>query len=193
MVGEASGAVEALARVPAAAPDVVVLDLRMPDGSGVDVCRELLAGDDPPSVLMLTSFSDEEEVIAAVMAGASGYLLKDTAGNELLETVRQVASGRSVLDPEVTARVLERMRTGTLVDPTIDRLRETERRILRLLSEGLTNRQLASRTGLSEKTVKNYVSDILAKLDLSSRTQAAVFAVEHADELRERTDGARRG
>lgn len=179
VVGEASTVAEAKAIAARLEPDVALLDLRLPDGSGVDVCRHLREVAPDVAVVMLTSFDDEEEVVSAIMAGASGYLLKDVNADELLRSVRAVAAGHSILDPSVTARVLDRMRRGPVGDPELERLTDSERKVLALVAEGLTNRQIATRTHLSEKTVKNYVSDVLAKLNLTSRTQAAVFAVEH--------------
>lgn len=179
IVGEAGLARDGENQIPALRPDVAILDLRLPDGSGVDVCRTVRSLDPAIAVLMLTTFDDEDDVVASVLAGAAGYLLKDVAADDLISSIRRVAAGQSTLDPHVTTRVLERMRQGPSADSQLDRLTEGERRVLDLVAEGLTNRQIASRTGLSEKTVKNYVSDILAKLGLTSRTQAAVLAVEN--------------
>ncbi len=179
VVGESGTVRDGESQIPALRPDVAVLDLRLPDGSGVDVCRAVRSVDPSIAVLMLTTFDDEDDVVASVLAGAAGYLLKDVSADDLVSSIRRVAAGQSTLDPQVTTRVLERMREGPAAGTQLDRLTEGERRVLDLLAEGLTNRQIASRTGLSEKTVKNYVSDILAKLGLSSRTQAAVLAVEH--------------
>lgn len=179
VVGEAGTAREAVAQIPALHPDVAVLDVRLSDGSGIEVCREVRSVDPAVAVLMLTTYDDDTDVLAAIMAGAAGYVLKDVGADELVDAVRRVAAGQSILDPAVTARVLRRVRQGPDVDPLLGRLTNSERTILGLLAEGLTNRQIAARTHLSEKTVKNYVSDILAKLGLTSRTQAAVFAVEH--------------
>ncbi len=179
IVGEAGLARDGERQIPALRPDVAILDLRLPDGSGIDVCRAVRSVDPSIAVLMLTTFDREEDVVAAVLAGAAGYLLKDVSAGDLVAALRRVADGQSTLDPQVTTRVLERVRQGPRVDPRLDRLTEGERRVLGLVAQGLTNRQIASRTGLSEKTVKNYVSDILAKLGLASRTQAAVLAVEH--------------
>lgn len=179
VVGEAALAGDAEAQIPALRPDVAILDLRLPDGSGVDVCRAVRSRDPSISVLMLTTFDDEDDVVGSVLAGAAGYLLKDVSAEDLIAAIRRIAAGQSTLDPHVTTRVLERMRQGPAAGTQLSRLTEGERRVLDLVAQGLTNRQIASRTGLSEKTVKNYVSDILAKLGLSSRTQAAVLAVEH--------------
>jgi DNA-binding NarL/FixJ family response regulator len=173
---EAGTAEEALARIPPTAPDVAVLDVRLPDGDGVEVCREVRSRHPEIKCLMLTSYSDDEALFEAIMAGASGYLLKQIRGNDLVDAVRRVASGQSLLDPSVTASVLERLRAGPETDERLQRLTEQERRILDLIAEGLTNRQIAERVHLAEKTVKNYVSNLLAKLGMERRTQAAVFA-----------------
>ncbi|MET9958060.1 response regulator transcription factor [Streptomyces sp. NPDC006326] len=177
IVGEAGTATEALARIPAARPDVAVLDVRLPDGSGVEVCREVRSQDDSVKCLMLTSFSDDEALFDAIMAGASGYVLKAIRGNELLGAVRDVAAGRSLLDPVATARVLERLRDGSggRGDDRLSHLTEQERRILDLIGEGLTNRVIGERLHLAEKTIKNYVSSLLSKLGMERRSQAAAY------------------
>lgn len=176
VVGEAATAAEALARVPAARPDVAVLDVRLPDGSGVEVCREIRSRDESVRCLILTSFDDEEALFDAIMAGASGYVLKDIRGDELLTAVRDVAAGRSLLDPAATARVLERLRDGgARTDDRLAHLTEQERRILDLIGEGLTNRAIGERLHLAEKTIKNYVSGLLAKLGMQRRSQAAAY------------------
>ncbi|MPY30641.1 response regulator transcription factor [Streptomyces adustus] len=177
VVGEAGTAAEALARIPATRPDVAVLDVRLPDGSGVEVCREVRSGDDSVGCLMLTSFADDEALLDAIMAGASGYVLKAIRGNELLTAVREVAAGRSLIDPQAAARVRERLREGgqAEADDRLARLTEQERRILDLIGEGLTNRQIGERLHLAEKTIKNYVSGLLAKLEMQRRSQAAAF------------------
>ncbi len=177
VVGEASTAAEALARVPAVRPQVAVLDVRLPDGDGVTVCRELRSQLPELACLMLTSFSDDEALLGAVMAGAAGYVLKDIRGGDLVGAVRTVAAGGSLLDARSTAHVLARLREKPAADP-LDVLTEQERRILDLIGEGLTNRQIGERMFLAEKTVKNYVSSLLAKLGLQRRTQAAVLATE---------------
>ena len=182
VVGEASTAEEALGRIPATAPDVAVLDVRLPDGDGVEVCREVRSKHPEIRCVMLTSFADDEAVYASIMAGASGYLLKQVRGTDLIDGVRRVAAGESLLDPAVTARVLERLRRGP--DDELADLTEQERRILELISEGLTNRQIGERLFLAEKTVKNYVSNLLAKLGMSRRTEAAVYAARLADRRR---------
>ena len=175
VVGEAGTAAEALHRIPAARPDVAVLDVRLPDGSGVEVCRDVR--DSLPGVrcLMLTSYADDEALFDAIMAGASGYVLKEIRGNDLVDAIRQVAAGRSLLDPAATQRVLERLRKGQEHDEKLDSLTEQERRILDLIGEGLTNRQIGERLHLAEKTVKNYVSSLLAKMGMERRTQAAAY------------------
>ena len=175
VVGEAGTAADALHRIPATRPDVAVLDVRLPDGSGVEVCRDIR--DSLPDVrcLMLTSYADDEALFDAIMAGASGYVLKEIRGNDLVEAIRQVAAGRSLLDPVATQRVLERLRRGEEHDERLDALTEQERRILDLIGEGLTNRQIGERLHLAEKTVKNYVSSLLAKMGMERRTQAAAY------------------
>jgi DNA-binding NarL/FixJ family response regulator len=176
IVGEAATAAQALARIRAVRPDVVVLDVRLPDGDGVQVCREIRSAHPEIQCLMLTSFADDEALFQAIMAGASGYVLKQIKGADVVEAVRSVAAGRSLLDPSVTARVLERLRKGSEEDELLARLSPQERNILRLIADGLTNRQIAERVHLAEKTVKNYVSNLLAKLGMERRTQAAVYA-----------------
>ena len=182
VVGDAGTAAEAIARIPAVRPDVAVLDVRLPDGDGISVCREVRSQmDQPPACLMLTSFSDDEALFTAIMAGAAGYLLKQINGRALIDAVRRLAAGESLLDPSMTSRVLERLRhPAEAEDPRYASLTEQERRILAEIAEGKTNRQIAQTLFLAEKTVKNYVSSLLRKLDLERRTEAAVFAVEHA-------------
>ena len=170
---------EAAAQIAALRPDVAILDGRLSDGSGIDVCRDMLSADPTIAALILTSYDDDEALFAAILAGASGYVLKQVRGNDLVDTVRRVAAGQSTLDPSVTARVLERLRNGPRADPELDALSAQEQRILDLIGTGLTNREIADRMALAEKTVKNYVSSVLAKLGLSSRTQAAIFATKH--------------
>jgi two-component system, NarL family, response regulator DevR len=183
VVGDAATAGMALAGIASTAPDVAVLDVRLPDGNGVEVCREVRARDPKIACLMLTSFSDDEALFDAIMAGASGYLLKDIKGPDLVDAIRRVAGGDSLLDPSVTGKVLERLRKGDEEDPRLTALSDQERRILALIAEGLTNRQIAERMHLAEKTVKNYVSNLLAKLGMQRRTEAAVFytQVEHGE------------
>jgi two-component system, NarL family, response regulator DevR len=179
VVGEAGLAREAAARIPALRPDVCVLDARLPDGSGIDVCREVRSVDPTIRALILTSYDDDEALFAAIMAGAAGYVLKQIGGQDLVEAVQHVAAGGSLLDPSVTARVLERMRSGGPEQPDeLRALTEREREILALIAEGLTNRQIGERLFLAEKTVKNNVSNLLAKLGLERRTQAAVLAAK---------------
>jgi len=176
VVGEAQNAAEALARVPALRPDVAVLDVRLPDGDGVGVCRELRSRLPELKALMLTSYSDDEALFEAVMAGASGYLLKQVLGQDLVRGVRTVAAGGSLLDPAATTAVLERLRRAVGTGGRLSGLSAQERTVLDLIGEGLTNRQIGERMFLAEKTVKNHVSHLLAKLRLQRRTQAAVLA-----------------
>jgi len=178
VVGESGSVKEAIARIPALRPDVAVLDGRLPDGSGIDVCREVRSIDPTIKALILTSYDDDEALFAAILAGAAGYVLKQIAGNDLIDGVRRVAAGQSLLDPTLTARVLERVRRGPEVNEELASLTEQERKILALIAEGLTNRQIGERLFLAEKTVKNYVSSILSKLGLERRTQAAVLAAK---------------
>jgi two-component system response regulator DevR len=181
VVGEAGTAADALARIPATRPDVAVLDVRLPDGSGVEVCREIRSQDDSIKCLMLTSFSDDEALFDAIMAGAAGYVLKAIRGNELLTAVRDVAAGRSLLDPVATARVLQRLRDGSADNPRsgdsdkMARLTDQERKILDLIGEGMTNRSIGEELHLAEKTIKNYVSSLLSKLEMERRSQAAAY------------------
>jgi DNA-binding NarL/FixJ family response regulator len=177
VVGEASTAEEARTRIPLVHPDVAVLDVRLPDASGVEVCRDVRDSSPQTRCLMLTSFADDEALFDAIVAGAAGYVLKDIRGTDLVDAVRAVASGRSLLDPDATSRVLARLRTPDHTDERLATLTEQERRILELIGEGLTNRQIGERLFLAEKTVKNYVSSILAKLGMERRTQAAAFVV----------------
>ena len=176
VVGESGLASEATARIPALRPDVAVLDARLPDGSGIEVCRTVRAIDPKIKALILTSYDDDEALFAAIMAGASGYVLKEITGQDLIGAVHQVAQGNSLIDPTLTARVLERVRNGPSTAPELADLTEQELKLLALIAEGLTNRQIGERMFLAEKTVKNYVSSILSKLGLERRTQAAVLA-----------------
>lgn len=178
VVGEASTAAEALRRIPASQPHVAVLDVRLADGTGIDVCREVRSAHPEVGCLILTSYDDDEALFAAIMAGAAGYLLKQIKGSDLVGAIRTIASGQSMLDPAVTQKVLTRLREGPAEDAKLATLGAREREILVLVAEGLTNRQIATRIHLSEKTVKNYISAILDKLDLTSRTQAAVYATK---------------
>lgn len=176
VVGESGSAVDAAHRIPALRPDVAVLDGRLPDGTGVEVCREVRSVDPTIRALILTSYDDDEALFAAIMAGASGYVLKEIKGNDLVSAVRQVAAGNSLIDPALTARVLDRVRNPSSTAPEFSELTEQELKLLGHIAEGLTNRQIGERMFLAEKTVKNYVSSILAKLGLERRTQAAVLA-----------------
>ncbi|MDF2093498.1 MULTISPECIES: response regulator transcription factor [unclassified Knoellia] len=176
VVGESGLAEEATRRIPALRPDVAVLDGRLPDGSGIDVCRDVRSVDPSIACLILTSYDDDEALFHAIMAGAAGYVLKQIRGNELIDAILRVAQGQSLLDPQVTARVLERLRGGHEEDSALSGLTEQERRVLMHIADGLTNRQIGKEMFLAEKTVKNYVSSILAKLGMERRTQAAVFA-----------------
>jgi two-component system, NarL family, response regulator DevR len=178
VVGEAGTAEEALSRIPPTQPDVAIVDLRLPDGDGVEVCREVRSRQPNVQCLILTSFADDEALFDSIMAGAAGYLLKQIRGTDLVDAVRRVASGQSMLDPAVTARVLAYMRHGNEEQERLERLTEQERKVLELIAEGLTNRQIGERMFLAEKTVKNYVSNLLAKLGMERRTEAAVFATK---------------
>jgi two-component system, NarL family, response regulator DevR len=176
IVGESGSAREATARIPALRPHVAVLDARLPDGSGIDVCRDVRSTDPSIKALILTSYDDDEALFAAIMAGAAGYVLKQIGAGDLVDSVRRVASGQSLIDPQLMARVLERVRSGPPEHEELAALTEQERKILALIAEGMTNRQIGERLYLAEKTVKNYVSSILSKLGLERRTQAAVLA-----------------
>ena len=180
VVGESDSAVEATRLLPALRPDVAILDGRLADGSGIEVCHEVRSVDPDIKALILTSYDDDDALFAAIMAGASGYLLKQVHGTDFVEAVRRVAAGQSVLDPAMTTRVLERIRTGPHDADSFDLLTPQEKRILDCIGQGLTNREVARRMSLSEKTVKNYVSSMLGKLGLTSRTQAAVYVVKHS-------------
>jgi DNA-binding NarL/FixJ family response regulator len=174
IVGEAGTAEEALGRIPPTRPDVALLDVRLPDGDGIEVCREVRSRHPEIRCLMLTSFADDEALFSAIMAGASGYLLKQVKGTDLVDAIRRVGRGESLLDPALTARVLERLRTPP--EDELAALTDQERRVLDLIAEGLTNRQIGERMFLAEKTVKNYVSNLLAKLGMHRRSEAAAFA-----------------
>lgn len=180
VVGEAQNTADARHRIPAARPDVAVLDVRLSDGTGVEVCREMREVIPTMRALMLTSYSDDEALFDAIMAGASGYVLKEIRGNDLIDAIRQVAAGKSLLDPVATQRVLQRLRDGNPEDERLAGLSDQEKRILVLIGEGLTNRQIGEQMHLAEKTVKNYVSSLLAKLGMERRTQAAALAARIA-------------
>ncbi|MFM6850584.1 MAG: response regulator [Terrabacter sp.] len=194
VVGEAGTAAEALRRIPTLTPDVALLDARLPDGSGIDVCREVQVSSPGTRCLILTSYDDDDALFAAVMAGASGYLLKQIRGRSLTEAVAHVAAGHSLIDPTLVERLLDRLRrpeaetggagSGTPSgSPRASALTDREQEILTLIAEGLTNRQIGERLYLAEKTVKNYVSGLLAKLGFERRTQAAVYGAQHRDDL----------
>ncbi|NNH68725.1 response regulator transcription factor [Nocardia uniformis] len=177
VVGEAGDVAQALARIPALRPDVAVLDVRLPDGNGIELCRELLSRLDDLRCLILTSYTDEQAMMDAILAGASGYVVKDIKGMELAKAIKEVGAGRSLLDNRAAAALMERMRRSTHPpDGPWMGLTEQERKLLDLLGDGLTNRQIAERMFLAEKTVKNYVSRLLNKLGMERRTQAAVLA-----------------
>jgi DNA-binding NarL/FixJ family response regulator len=175
IVGEAGTAQEAYARIPATAPDVAMLDVRLPDGDGIEVCREIRSTHPEVACLMLTSFADDEAVFSAILAGAAGYVLKQVRGTDLVDAVRRVGRGESILDPLSTDRVLQRLRQPPEPDELAG-LTKQERRILDLIAEGMTNRQIGEQLFLAEKTVKNYVSNLLAKLGMSRRAEAAAYA-----------------
>jgi DNA-binding NarL/FixJ family response regulator len=178
VVDEAGTVAEAMVRIPMAHPDVAILDVRLPDGEGVSVCREIRSMlDRPPACLMLTSYSDDEALFGAIMAGAAGYMLKQVTGTDLVSAVRTVADGGSLLDAQLTATVMGRLRGDWgRPDPRYQQLSPQERRVLDLIADGLTNRQIAAKLFLAEKTVKNYVSSLLHKLGFERRTEAAVYA-----------------
>ncbi|NRQ49047.1 response regulator [Aeromicrobium stalagmiti] len=180
VVGESGLAQDAAERIPTIKPDVAVLDARLPDGSGIEVCREVRSADPEIAVIILTSYDDDDALFAAIMAGAAGYVLKQVRGTDLVDAVRRVASGQSLLDPAVTQRVLTRIREGQPTEDPLAALTKQERRILTLIGEGLTNRQIAAEMFLAEKTVKNYVTQLLSKLGLERRTQAAVLVTRQA-------------
>jgi DNA-binding NarL/FixJ family response regulator len=181
VIGEAGTASSALARIPALRPDVAVLDVRLPDGDGVTVCRDIRSRMPEVACLMLTSFGDDEALFDAIMAGAAGYVLKQIRGTDLVGAVRTVAAGRSLLDPEAASRVMARMRDQARQTDPLSSLTAQERKILELIGEGLTNRQIGERLFLAEKTVKNYVSALFAKLGMERRTQAAAYAARLFD------------
>jgi len=179
VVGESGSAVEAARRIPALRPNVAIFDARLPDGSGIDVCRDVRAVDPAIAGLILTSFDDEQALATAVLAGAAGYLLKDIKGNGLIEAIRKAAAGEQLIDPATVDRVQRGWTKNAGADPRLRLLSPQERRILDLVAEGLTNRQIGEAMSLAEKTVKNYITAVLGKLGMERRTQAAVFAVTH--------------
>lgn len=181
VIGEAGTAATALARIPALKPDVAVLDIRLPDGDGVTVCRDLRSKMPQLACLMLTSYSDDEALFDAIMAGAAGYVLKQIRGTDLVGAIRTIASGQSLLDPQAAATLMRRMRDQATTTDPLAGLTDQERRILALIGEGLTNRQIGDRLFLAEKTVKNYVSALFAKLGMQRRAQAAAYAARIFD------------
>jgi two-component system, NarL family, response regulator DevR len=181
VVGEAGTAQEALARVPSSRPDVAVLDVRLPDGDGIEVCRDLRSAMPELKCLMLTSYADDEALFSAILAGASGYVLKQIKGSDLVSAVQRVAAGESLLDPSLTRQVMERLRGENVEDERLARLTAQERNILELIADGKTNRQIADDLFLAEKTVKNYVSNLLSKMGFARRTEAAVYAAVLAE------------
>jgi two-component system response regulator DevR len=181
VVGEAASAAEALDRIPPTRPHVAILDVRLPDGSGIEVCREIRSSSPEVACVMLTSYADDEALFAAIMAGAAGYVLKQVGTTSLVDDIRRVADGHSLLDPALAERVLQKLRQGSEDDPLLASLTPQERRILDLIADGQTNRQIAGALYLAEKTVKNYVSNLLAKLGMERRTQAATYATRAAE------------
>jgi DNA-binding NarL/FixJ family response regulator len=179
VVGEAGTVAEAIDAAARSKPDVVIMDVRLPDGSGVEACRAIREARPETKVIMLTSYADDDALFASIIAGASGYLLKQTRGQAVVDAITAVAAGRSLLDPDVTGKVLERVRQSRDEDPALASLTEQERKVLAGLAEGHTNREISEKLFLSEKTVKNYVSRILDKLGLSRRAEAAAFVAKH--------------
>ncbi len=187
VVGEASNAEQAINRIAAAAPDLAILDVRLPDGNGIEVCREIRSTLPDVRCLMLTSFSDDEALVDAAMAGAHGFALKQIRGNEIIEAARAVASGKTLLDPAAVKRAMTRLEQGSANDRRLAQLTDQERRIFELIGDGKSNRQIADELFLAEKTVKNYVSNLLAKLGMSRRTEAAAMAARLDERSRRRT------
>lgn len=181
VVGEAGSVEDALNRIATSQPHVAVLDVQLGDGSGIEVCRDVRSAHPEIACLMLTSFADDEALMDSIVAGAAGYVLKQIRGNELVESIRIAASGRSLLDPTQTARAAQRLRRGPEEDPRLATLTPQERKILDLLADGLTNRQIGEQLFLAEKTIKNYVSNLLMKLGMKRRTEAAVYAARQQD------------
>jgi DNA-binding NarL/FixJ family response regulator len=176
VVGEAGTAAEAIARIPPTRPDVAVLDVRLPDGDGIEVCRDVRSSHPEIQCVILTSFTDDQALLQAILAGASGYVAKQLKGGDIVDAVRRVAAGQTLLDPAVAARARERLRAEPVEDERVARLSAQERTILDLIADGMTNRQIANELNLAEKTVKNYVSNLLSKMGMERRTQAAVYA-----------------
>ena len=192
VVGEAGTVADALTRIPATNPQVAMLDVRLPDGSGVEVCREIRSSRPDIACVMLTSYADDAALYAAILAGASGYVLKQVGGPHLVDEIRRAGAGETLLDPRVTERVLERLRRGTQPDDRLAALTAQERRVLDLIADGRTNRQIADAMFLAEKTIKNYVSNLLTKLGMERRTQAATYAtrIHERSERERRTDAS---
>ncbi|HEX5401609.1 MAG TPA: response regulator transcription factor [Pseudonocardiaceae bacterium] len=182
VIGQAGSVSEALARIPALRPDVAVLDMRLPDGNGVELCRDLRSKLPELNCLMLTSYTDDQAMMDAILAGAAGYVIKDIKGVDLVSAVRTVGSGRSLLDSRAATALIRRIRDSAAAPGPLDALTDQEKTLLDLIGEGLTNRQIGERMFLAEKTVKNYVSRLLAKLGMERRTQAAVLATELRDQ-----------
>lgn len=181
IVGEATSSAEALAQLPLLRPDVAIIEAKLPDGSGIEVCREIRLKVPEVNILMLSTLDSDDALFDSIIAGAAGYLLKNIGGTDLVENLRTVAAGRSLLDPSITSRVLQRLREGNEREERLGKLTDQERRILELIGQGLTNRQIAEEIHLAEKTVKNYVSNMLAKLGMERRTQAAAYAARLSD------------
>ena len=181
VVGEAGTAAQARARIRATRPDVAILDVRLPDGSGIDVCREVRSDNADVKCLILTGYDDDEAIYAAVLAGAAGYVIKDVQGSGLLDSLRKVAAGKKLINSTMSGRVVQRITDTHHSDPRLESLSAREHDILPLIAEGLTNREIGERLGLAEKTVKNYISGLLSKLGLQRRTQAAVLHLENRD------------
>ncbi|MCP8999388.1 response regulator transcription factor [Pseudarthrobacter sp. RMG13] len=182
VVGMSGSAAEAARRIPALRPDVAILDARLPDGTGIEVCRDVHSVDETINCLILTSYDDEQALRGAVLAGASGYVLKEIGGSDLIGALRRAAKGESLFDAELKARIVQGLAEPERVDPRLASLTRQERRVLELVGEGLTNRQIGERMLLAEKTVKNYVSSLLAKLGFERRTQAAVHVAQHHEQ-----------
>jgi DNA-binding NarL/FixJ family response regulator len=182
VVGKSGSAAEAARRIPALRPDVAILDARLPDGTGIEVCRDVHSVDETINCLILTSYDDEQALRGAVLAGAAGYVLKEIAGSDLIGALRRAARGESLFDADLKARIVQGLAEPERVDPRIAGLTNQERRVLEFIGEGLTNRQIGERMMLAEKTVKNYVSSLLAKLGFERRTQAAVHVAQHRDQ-----------